>query len=342
MVNYRPIEVLTNRGVRILDQTLLPHEERYLELGTVDGLCEAIQSLRVRGAPLLGLCGVAGMAIAATAGSTEQGLRAAAKTIKATRPTAVDLGAGVDRALAVALQAQEVDRAGELWSLAVAEARGQFAVDDALAKHGAPLLEGARAVLTHCNTGALATGGRGTALALIHEAFLAGHIERVFATETRPLLQGARLTTWEATKLGIPCTLLPDTAAASLIASGEVGVVVTGADRITMNGDTANKIGTYGLALAAKANGIPFLIAAPRTTIDPDAGAGGAIPIEFRNAREVGGFGESRWAPPGVAAYNPAFDVTPAELITAIVTESGVARPPFDASIAALLEPDGP
>ncbi len=338
MVSYRPIEVLAGRGVRVLDQTLLPHEERYLELTTVAALCEAIGALRVRGAPLLGLCGIAGMAIAATTDASDEALRSAADQITATRPTAVDLGAGIRKALtAVSEVAATEDRADHLWRLATETVAGQWAVDDALAKHGAPLIEGVGAVLTHCNTGALATGGRGTALAVIDEAWQAGFISGVFATETRPLLQGARLTTWELQKLGIPVTLLPDTAVASLLASGKVGAVVTGADRIAMNGDSANKVGTYGIALAAREHAVPFFIAAPRTTIDPRAADGSAIPIEYREDAEVGGYGDRRWSPNGVAAYNPAFDVTPAGLIAAIVTEVGVARAGYSSSIARLM-----
>ena len=208
--------------------------------------------------------------------------------------------------------------------------------DAALARHGRELpgIEGA--VLTHCNTGALATGGEGTALAVIAAAWRAGRIERCYATETRPLLQGARLTMWELAALGIPGTLLPDTAAAALIASGRVGAVITGADRIAANGDSANKVGTYGLAAVAARHGVPFYIAAPVSTFDATATTGAAIPIEFRARDEVEGFGGERWSPPGGGAWNPAFDVTPAELIAAIVTETGVLRRPYGPAIAAL------
>jgi methylthioribose-1-phosphate isomerase len=200
------------------------------------------------------------------------------------------------------------------------------------------LLAPGAAVLTHCNTGALATGGIGTALGVIRVAWERGSLARCYATETRPLLQGARLTAWELRRLGIPATLVPDTAAASLIASGAVQAVITGADRIATNGDSANKVGTYGLAAVAARHAVPFYIAAPRTTIDPACPSGAAIPIEFRDGREVGGWGEVRWAPDGLEAYNPAFDVTPAGLITAIITEAGVARPPYSRSLADLLE----
>lgn len=327
------------KAVVVLDQTLLPHEERYLELRTVAAMCEAIRALRVRGAPLLGLCGAAGLAIASTErGTSNEVLSAAAEELKTTRPTAVDLGAGIDEALTVALEAGEGDREFALWKHAEAMLGRQRARDAALAEQGAALFAGG-AVLTHCNTGALATGGSGTALAVIHRAWQQGRVLRCFATETRPLLQGARLTTWELKKLGIPGTLLPDTAAASLIASGEVAAVITGADRIAANGDTANKVGTYGLAAVAHRHGVPFYIAAPTSTIDRGCPSGEAIPIEFRAPSEVGGFGGQRWAVDGIEAYNPAFDVTPSELIAAIVTETGIHRPPYRDSLPALGPP---
>lgn len=321
------------KAVVVLDQTLLPHDERYLELRTVEAMCEAIRVLRVRGAPLLGICGAAGLALAATErGADEATLTAAAEELRATRPTAVDLGAGIDEALSIALAASEGEREIHLWKHAEAVLERQRQRDDTLASIGAQLFSGG-AVLTHCNTGALATGGSGTALAVIHRAWQLGRVTRCFATETRPLLQGARLTTWELATLGIPATLLPDTAAASLIASGEIAAVITGADRIAANGDTANKVGTYGLAAVAHRHGVPFYIAAPTSTVDVDCPTGAAIPIEFRDAAEVGGFEEQRWAVEGIDAYNPAFDVTPSELIAAIVTEVGVHRAPFEDSL---------
>ncbi len=193
-------------------------------------------------------------------------------------------------------------------------------------------------MLTHCNTGALATGGIGSALGVIRTAWEGGRLAHCYATETRPLLQGARLTAWELKNAGIPSSLLPDTAAASLISSGRVQAVITGADRIATNGDSANKIGTYGLALAAQRHSVPFYIAAPRTTIDPACDSGAGIPIEFRDASEVGGYAGVRWAPEGTGAYNPAFDVTPADLISAIITEAGVVRAPYQQSLRDLLK----
>ena len=338
MSGYTPIRILPGEGIEVLDQTLLPHEERYLRLGTVEAVAEAIRSLRVRGAPLLGVTGACGMAIAGEERRpTPEALAQAAAELKATRPTAVDLGAMIDEALvAAAAGGEDEARREALWAFAELALARQRERDAALARHGRELpgLEGA--VLTHCNTGGLATGGEGTALAVIAEAWRAGRIERCYATETRPLLQGARLTMWELGALGIPGTLLPDTAAASLIASGEVSAVITGADRIAANGDGANKVGTYGLAAVAARHGVPFYLAAPLSTFDANTPSGDAIPIEFRGEDEVGGFGDDRWSPGGGGVYNPAFDVTPAELIAGIVCESGVLRPPYGPAIAAI------
>ena len=333
-----PLRILRGRGIEILDQTRLPHDETYLLLEDLAAVCEAIRELRVRGAPLLGLSGACGLAIASETGATREALERAAETLIATRPTAVDLAACTTQALAAALaEPVETRRPTRLWDFAESLAEARRCEDEAIATHGAPLLNSGTSVLTHCNTGALATGGTGTALAVIQRAFAEGRLVRCYATETRPLLQGARLTAWELQRLGIPGTLLPDTAAAALIASGDVDAIITGADRIAANGDTANKVGTYGLAAVAARHGVPFYIAAPRTTIDLACPDGASIPIEFRSEREVGGFGEHRWAPEGLGAYNPAFDVTPAELIAAIITESGVARPPYVASLAGLV-----
>lgn len=204
--------------------------------------------------------------------------------------------------------------------------------DRAIAELGAPLISGT--VLTHCNAGALATGGIGTALGIVRVAWERGQVERCYCTETRPLLQGARLTTWELTKIGIPTTLLPDTAAGALMASGAVGAVITGADRIAANGDSANKVGTLQLALAAARHGVPFYIAAPTSTIDRNSPDGASIPIEHRAPEEVGGFANERWAPEGIEAYNPAFDITPVDLITAIITEYVVHKDPSRGGIA--------
>lgn len=330
MEDVVPIRLVSPGEVDVLDQTLLPAHERYVTLRTINGVVEAIQSLRVRGAPLLGVVGAAGMALAAaTAGANDVLLRAAANTIGKARPTAVDLGKACDEALALALSVPPGERAKALWRHAENYLARRVLEDRAMGMLGADALGSVGAVLTHCNTGALATGGIGTALGVVRTAWERGRLERCYATETRPLLQGARLTMWELTRLGIPATLLPDTAAAALIASGLVGAVITGADRVAANGDTANKVGTYGLAVVAARHGVPFYIAAPTSTIDAACSDGSRIPIEFRGPDEVGAYGDQRWSPAGIDAYNPAFDVTPAELIAAIVTEETVHKPPY-------------
>ena len=324
-------------AIEILDQTVLPHEERVLRVESVSALCEAIVSLRIRGAPLLGLAGAAGLALATSGqGADDQTLTREAKRIASTRPTAVDLGFRVREALALALALPEIRRPSALWDHAARLQQERIKEDAALSAFGADLLPPGSAVLTHCNTGALATGAMGTALGVITVAWRRGNLTRCYMTETRPLLQGARLTTWEVARVGIPGTLLPDSAAGALLASGAVQAVITGADRIAANGDSANKIGTYQLATLAARHGVPFYIAAPLSTFDRSCPDGSAIPIEMRDGREVGGFGETRWSAEGVDAYNPAFDVTPAELIAAIVTERGVIRPPFGPAISVL------
>lgn len=293
----------------------------------------------MRGAPLLGIVGAVAVAVAAESlGVKPEELRSIAERIGGVRPTAVELATGARSAVNAV---EGLNTAGErldaLWEHAEHYLQRRIAEDQALGEHGAALLPQGAAVLTHCNTGALATGGIGTALGVIQVAWNQGRLRRCFATETRPLLQGARLTAWELVRAGIPVTLLPDSAAAALIASGEVHAVMTGADRIAANGDSANKIGTYGIAAVAARHGVPFYIAAPRTTFDPGCASGAEIPIEFRNEREVGGFGSQRWSPEGIDAYNPAFDVTPAELIAAFITESGVVSPPYGEGIRSIL-----
>lgn len=327
---------LRAHSIELLDQTLLPGEERYIELCHIDELCDAIRALRVRGAPLLGIAGAAGMWLAAETGdASDAALVTAAEQLIGTRPTAVDLAARVHEAKEVAgVSGYELEpRRAALRAFAEAVMVERREQDEAMGRFGAELLAKGSAVLTHCNTGALATGGIGSALGVIRTAWNQGVLKECFATETRPLLQGARLTMWELSRLGIPATLLPDPAAASLIASGLVQAVMTGADRIAANGDSANKVGTYGLAIAAARHGVPFYIVAPMSTVDLACPNGAAIPIEFRADIEVGGFGSQRWTPDGMPTYNPAFDVTPADLISAIVTEHGVARPPFATSL---------
>jgi methylthioribose-1-phosphate isomerase len=316
--------------LHVLDQTRLPGEERWLELfGTTDA-AEAIRRLAVRGAPLIGI--VAGYAVALEARRAPGGVQAAALELATARPTAVNLAWAAGRVASAA-------RDGGAGA-AVAEAEAIHAAEDAasraLSVHGADLLAGCRRVLTHCNTGALATGGEGSALAVLLELARRGPVE-VLACETRPLLQGARLTVWELDRRGVPHSLLVDGAAAGLMARGEVDAVIVGCDRVAANGDVANKVGTYAHALAARAAGIPFVVAGPTSSIDAALPDGSGIVIEERNADEVRRVGEAMITLPGVPVRNPAFDVTPAELIGALVTERGVAAPVTPAAVAGLL-----
>ncbi len=326
-----------DRGIRILDQTRLPDEELYVDLSTIAEVAEAIAELRVRGAPLIGITAATGLAGAAarhvdqTGDLTREWIERAALELERVRPTAVNLKWALDRMRRAAAEAFEAHQGSQeiatalhtaaqrTWDL---EAEACLAIGQA----GADLLESGFTVLTHCNTGRLATGGLGTALAAVYVAHEQGKGIDVVATETRPLRQGARLTAWELAKAGVPCRVVVDGAAGSLMAAGEIDVVITGADRIAANGDTANKIGTYGLAVLAAAHGIPFYIAAPSSTVDWGVASGDDIPIEFRKPGELA-------AAPGAEVVNPAFDVTPAELITAIVTDAGVLRPPLAEAI---------
>jgi methylthioribose-1-phosphate isomerase len=324
------------RRLAILDQTLLPGAEEWLALEGAQDTAEAIRRLAVRGAPLIGVAAAYGLAMEVARepglGSLERGW----ELLRAARPTAVNLAHAVDRVRAAALAAGPATMA----AAARAEAERIHAEEDAasaaIAAHGADLLAGARRVATHCNTGALAAGGRGSALAVILELHDRGGVD-VLAGETRPLLQGARLTVWELARAGVPHALVVDGAMAGLIRRGEVDAVVVGCDRVAANGDTANKVGTYPLALAARAAGIPFVVAGPTSTIDPALPDGDGIEIEERDPDEVRAFGAAETTVAGTAVRNPAFDVTPAALITALVTERGVARPPDTAAIAALL-----
>lgn len=335
-----------NGAVRLIDQTCLPGELVTLDCTDLETLCEAILKLRVRGAPALGVSAAYGLAMvahhstAADVPALQNELRAAAKVIGATRPTAVNLFWALQR-LGRIVDAG-APTVAQLRDALLAEARAVEAEDraanEALSHHGAALLpEGAR-VITHCNAGALcASGGYGTALGVIRAAAEAGKVAMVYADETRPLLQGARLTAWEMVQLGVPVTVLTDSMAASAMAAGMIDCVVTGADRIAANGDVANKIGTYGLAIVAAHHGVPFYVAAPTSTLDLSLGSGADIPIEQRAADEVRGFRSEVTAPEGAAVYNPAFDVTPHDLVAAIITEQGVAREPYGPALAAML-----
>jgi methylthioribose-1-phosphate isomerase len=332
--------------IRILDQTLLPQEERVLTLTSTAELADAIRTLRVRGAPALGIAGAMGVAQAAfrsqAAGTPGivRDVEAAARELAATRPTAANLAWGIERVARIARErADDADR-DKLLALLEEEAL-RVAQEDAnaclaMARHAQRYIAPKAVVLTHCNTGFLCTGGYGTALGAIRMAHEEGKEIAVLATETRPLLQGSRLTAWELAKFGIPHALIIDGAAAGLIARGEVKVVIVGADRIAANGDVANKVGTFGLALAARDSGIPFIVVAPMSTVDLGVGSGDKIPIEERAAGEVTSVLGRPVAPAGTYAVNPAFDVTPARLITAIVTENGVATAPFAAALKKL------
>lgn len=356
-----PISAAPGR-LRLLDQRRLPREETWIDCLSADDAAEAIRSLAVRGAPLIGVVAAWGLALEARRLAEESGSGGkagieaawgdAASRLAAARPTAVNLAAAVER-----MRTAFRDSAGKALfsrvSLLEAEAERFEAEDraacEAMARHGAEWLAerlggepgSPVTILTHCNAGALATSGVGTALGVIR-ALAADRPVTVFADETRPFWQGARLTAWELSKDGIDVTILPDVAAASLIASGRVSAAIVGADRIAANGDVANKVGTYGVALACRAHGIPFLVAAPRTTLDPACSSGAEIPIEWRDGAEVllldpSGDNPFSVAPAGVPALYPAFDVTPAALVDAIVTEAGVSVPPHAGGLARLL-----
>jgi methylthioribose-1-phosphate isomerase len=307
----------------LLDQRRLPAERvenRYPEWRPVVG---AIQTMVVRGAPAIGVAAAYAIAVAARGGRAEA--LAACDGLAAARPTAVNLGWAVARMRAEIESAPDDELVDRLDAASGALHRLEVERCEAIGRHGAELLPPGARVLTHCNTGALATGGYGTALGVIRAAFERDPQVTVWVDETRPLLQGARLTAWELEQEAIPATLITDSMAAWLMRRGEVDAVITGADRIARNGDAANKIGTYGLSVLARAHGVPFYVAAPTSTIDAALAAGDAIPIEHRDPQEVRGAS----APAGVPVYNPAFDVTPADNITALVTEAGVHRPPY-------------
>jgi methylthioribose-1-phosphate isomerase len=321
----------TSAGLRVLDQSLLPGEERYPVLTTVAAVAAAIRDLQVRGAPLIGIVGAMGVALSARLAGTSDpdavlaAVEAAGAELRATRPTAVNLAWAIDRMLVVA-RAASSDRglATRLEAEALAIHAEDRAMCDAIGRHGLNLVPDHALVLTHCNAGSLATGGIGTALAPVYAANAEGRHVSVIADETRPVLQGSRLTAWELTRAGIPVTVIADGMAASRLRKGDVTCVIVGADRIAANGDTANKIGTYPLALAAHAHDVPFYVAAPVSTFDAHAHSGTAIPIEERNPSEITTMNGRRVAPEGVAVWNPAFDVTPAHLITGFITDRGL------------------
>ncbi len=346
MIKYNTLRYIDG-ALEMLDQRLLPARVEYRRYDCAAAVAEGIKIMVVRGAPAIGCAAAYGVALEALrlrgqprdvfASGMEQGFA----LLAASRPTAVNLFWALDRMRAKlnALHAANVAAvllAAALLAEAHAITEEDVRLNRALGAHGATLLHDNAHVLTHCNAGALATAGHGTALGVIRSAVEAGKRIHVYADETRPFLQGARLTAWELMQDNIPVTLIADNAAALLMRQGEIDAVIVGADRVAANGDVANKIGTYGVAVLARRHGIPFYVAAPLSTIDPAAASGDDIPLEERAAAEVTGYGDTQWAPQGVAVRNPVFDVTPAELVTALITERGVMFSPDTAKIRTL------
>jgi len=336
----------TDDGVRLLDQTKLPTEETYVTCGTWEEVADAIRKMIVRGAPAIGVAAAMGIALGARdadAGHVAELRREfehICEEMGETRPTAVNLFWAIRRMQEKFEQCQEmpVDR---IRQELIAEAQRIYvedlATNEAMSKHGGALLPSSGAILTHCNAGALATaGGYGTALGVIRAAVEAGKKLTVYADETRPFLQGSRLTAWELMKDGIPTTVISDNMAGALMRQGKIQAIVVGADRVAANGDVANKIGTYTVAVLAKEHGIPFYVAAPWSSVDMECPDGEHIPIEQRSAREVTHVGTTRIAPEGVRVENPAFDVTPARYVTSLITERGIARAPYSESLKRL------
>lgn len=339
---FRPL-YREGRVLRLLDQRLLPEREAWLELETAPEVALAIREMAVRGAPAIGVAAAYGAAFAMRSGGStapRERFETARRLLAATRPTAVNLFAALDR-IARRFEAVAVSGGpappGTIEAALVAEADAIAAEDleacRRIGRFGAELLAGASTVMTHCNAGALATAGYGTALGVIRAAVENGNPLRVLAPETRPFLQGARLTAWELAREGIPVEIITDSMSGHFLARGEVQAVIVGADRIAGNGDTANKVGTYPLAVVARENGVPFYVAAPTTTIDLGCPDGAAIPIEERDPAEVLSYAGHRTAPVGVSARHVAFDVTPARYISAIVTDRGICRPPYGESL---------
>jgi methylthioribose-1-phosphate isomerase len=334
----------TTDGVVMIDQTRLPLEEAYVTCRTYEEVATAIRDMIIRGAPAIGVAAAMGVAIGvqhAAESNLDQQVETICKLLAATRPTAVNLFWAIDRMKRVyaSLRGRPLD---EIRARLIEEAQivkqEDIAINQAIGRNGAPLVPDRKTILTHCNAGALATAGYGTALGVVRAAFDSGKQVDVFADETRPFLQGARLTVWELQRDGIPTTLITDNMAGHFMKSGRIGCVVVGADRIAANGDVANKVGTYSVAVLAKENGIPFFVAAPVSTLDLNTPTGEGIPIEQRAASEVTHVFGQAVAPEGTAVQNPAFDVTPARYVTAIITERGVARAPYGESLRAIVE----
>ena len=343
---FRTVE-RTADGVRLLDQRKLPGQTLYVTYASAADVADAIRTMVVRGAPAIGVTAAFGVAMAASQAASlspagcDAAIAEAGETLAAARPTAVNLFWALGR-MADRARVARAAGAGNAELAAILEREAQAIHDEdleacrAIGRHGAVLVPDRAAILTHCNAGGLATAGYGTALGVIRGAVAAGKAVTVFAGETRPFLQGARLTAWELMDDGIATTLITDNSAGSLLKSGAVALVVVGADRIARNGDVANKIGTYSIAVLAKENGVPFYVAAPTSTVDLACPSGDDIPIEKRDPSEVTEMAGARVAPDGVSVLIHAFDVTPARYVAAIVTERGIARPPYDLSLAAL------
>jgi methylthioribose-1-phosphate isomerase len=350
--------------VRIIDQTLLPEREEIVDVTSLEAMAEAIRKLKIRGAPAIGIAGAYGILLAiegylggrgrgasyfdrekgftggdvpdADVAGLKKVIADAAEILLKTRPTAVNLPWAIERVKGAADGSDVREVCGSVADAAFGIHAEELEIEEAIGDRGAAFVEDGMKILTHCNAGGLATAGFGTALAVLYRAFEAGRRFRVYADETRPLLQGSRLTAWELMKRGIDVTVICDSAAASLFAAGEVDMVVVGADRIAANGDVANKVGTLGLAILCEKYERPFYVAAPWSSFDTEIATGAAIPIEERSPEEVTSFAGVTISPPGARAYNPAFDVTPAGLITAIITESGVIENPDAVRIEAL------
>ncbi len=335
----------TSRGVVFIDQTKLPTEEIYVTCTTHQQVADAIRNMIVRGAPAIGVAAAMGVALgvknskAENAAVLKKELDQICETIRQTRPTAVNLFWAIRR-MQEKFETLRSRPIAQIKQALIEEAQRMHAEDiaanQAMGRHGATLMPSSGGVLTHCNAGALATAGYGTALGVIRAAVEAGKKIHVYADETRPFLQGSRLTAWELMKDGIPTTVISDNMAGVMMQQGKIGAIVVGADRIAANGDVANKVGTYTVAVLAKEHGIPFYVAAPISTVDLDTPEGSKIPIEQRSAREVTHIGGRQMTPDGVGIENPAFDVTPAKYVTAIITERGIARAPYDESLREL------
>jgi methylthioribose-1-phosphate isomerase len=335
----------TDNGVRFIDQTKLPTEETYVNCTTYQEVADVIRNMVVRGAPAIGVAAAMGIALgvknskADNTGDLKRDFDEICEVIGKTRPTAVNLFWAIRR-MQQKFETLRVRPTPQLKLALIEEAKRMhaedIAINKAMGKHGAALMPASGGVLTHCNAGALATAGYGTALGVIRAAIEAGKKIHVFADETRPFLQGSRLTAWELVKDGIPTTVISDNMSGAIMRQGKIGAVIVGADRIAANGDVANKIGTYTVAVLAKEHGIPFYVAAPISTVDLDTPDGSKIPIEQRNPAEVTHIAGKAVTPDGVSIENPAFDVTPAKYVTAIVTERGIARAPYEQSLREL------